>query len=240
MVYLKMEPPEDFEGEAAEPDTKKLKAIAEEFEAWFLTEHPELFITRVLKFLTIYELDALYKLLSKQLRQWWDVNNVWFEICRTEMKGEFRKFESYVVHLVPKGEVLNYKWLLFAWECYAAAKNDFTRRFEVFHRDEGYIFLFEVLKNFQFYVNDDNILYVRAVQDERQYYEHERGRFAHFLRLAGNRYIFYGSFRDDRLFFRFVYVVFREGFYIKRKDLDEHGDPLDNYYPKIRSELPLL
>lgn len=134
--------------EAAEPETKKLKAIIQQLElSMFKEEYPTVFINSILKFLTIYELQNLYQRLNNDMRQWWNAYDVWKQLCIINMGPRFQKTERYVINTIPRSEALNYKWLLFAWEWLHYFYERFT--------DQNDMALFDIwLPNFENDVDD--------------------------------------------------------------------------------------
>ena len=126
-------PEEEFEGElemeGAEPDTKKLRAIIQELTfTVFKDKYATLFINSILKFLSVYDLQKLHSMLSRDMKQWWNEREVWRQLCIINMKnGEFESIMEmfrvrHVLEEVGTGRqmALNYKWLLIIWDCYAA------------------------------------------------------------------------------------------------------------------------
>lgn len=243
---MKRDFPEDVfleEEEEEKVDKKKLARVVDELEKiWLRDNLPEVFITNVLKFLTIYELEKLYKMQSKEMKAWWDTYNVWYEICRTEMKTEFRAIEASILKSLPENYVLNYKWLLFVWECYAAItkKNSDIRKILItiarpkIGGDKTMIGEFYI-----FFKNDEIIIQPNSEKSNFMF-----SYYAGSLKIPMNacrpfrfsNHIFMSSFSKD-VFFKMIYAFFvGHGYFLKRTDI-KTNDTTHYNYPYIRNKI---
>lgn len=80
----------------------------------------DIFISNILSKLTMEELEDLYK---RYPVAWWQEQNVWYRILVSEAGNLTKEMREYVMPLVPKGNEINFKWVLYAWRLY----NDYLR-----------------------------------------------------------------------------------------------------------------
>lgn len=252
---------DDYEGDIPETpqESSKMQKIAKLLELSALKdEYPTVFINSVLKYLTIYELQNLYQSLSNDMRQWWDANDVWRQLCVINMKEEVQTYESYVTHLLydiitKERRKLQYKWLLFLWDCVTALTKENTDitviKFLIKQRQKepNQFELPETLLALDVYVKDDDDLEMKVEEtlDTPQY----ATLFYYCLGgISGNvKYVrqeiqaFFGCIRNRTIkcrglqhFVAVFYWIFQSGKYIKRIDKQEHG--VDKNYPLIRHQ----
>jgi hypothetical protein len=234
-----------FEGESAEPDTKKLKVIVDELSfSIFKDEYATLFINKILKFLTIYELQKVYKMLSKDMKTWWDIHDVWRQLCIINMKEHFKPIldtlSVYILYDVKKRREIscNYKWLLIIWEIYSALTkpNNNLREINIrckassdFIPGPGYVpFIL-------------NIYFGEGIICIENFYAQNKSKFLYFigaahvkynhLRLDGTKAIVIG----EHGFFSLMYFLLNAGYYLQRTDHKKLGANLN--YPSIRHNI---
>lgn len=248
------------EGDAPEPEHKKLRAIVEQLEqtvqrqdVLIRKDAPGAFIN-ILKFLNIYELETIYKMLSKDMRSWWDRNDVWKSLCIMKM-GEktFDEVTSYISYMVYDPRThrplrWEYKWVLIAWEFYTAlsrleymdltVKQPFDTNFET----SGTYTTFRLsLENGEVFMEaaDDNRMpcntiffmhlmgSISAGGDDNMTAEVNIGRGETIRRI---------KISGKDIYYPFIYVIFQrtEG-YLRRTDYQKRPNWGINEYRAIRS-----
>lgn len=230
-------------------DPNKIQRVAELLTlSVFKNEYPTVFINKILKFLTMYDLQNLYQRLNNEMKQWWDTNDVWRQLCVINMGSRFKETKNYVIHTIPRSKNLNYKWLLFAWEWL----NYFYERFT----DREHSVIFDIwLPNLENDMDDRMLVSFKIILSKMSHIRVESlagvgPDFAYFSYFVGAAKIplrraarLYGEddnlksyFKGTKNYFRFVYNIFATGHYIKMHR--DSAEEVVQWFPAIKNKMP--
>lgn len=245
----------NMEGEAPEPNLKKLKPVVEELEniikrqdVLVRKDAPDAFIN-ILKFLNIYELEKIYKMLSMDMRHWWIERNVWKSLCIMKMGQEtFDEIISYISYILydvrtHQTSEWNYKWVLIAWEFYSALRKvdymvliqknpigDFTSsgpllRVKLFLKNE------EVFIEASDEIEPYNTMFFMYLMGN---IKADTSKLTGELGMPGRpKRVF--TFSGKHIYYPYIYLVLKNEYYLKREDFRGRPDPAWIPYRAIRS-----